>query len=587
MKLTSVPDFIELITYMGSLILIIMVNTMLYLRAKKILLVQHFFRVQVLIALWMLAKIFKIVSPTEDDRWLWMLVEYIGVIFFSVEFLAFTYVYKYQKSMKRWLHGILVALSTINYVLLFTNNYHFLFFKEIIINETIKGPVFFIHMGYSYILLGIGIVLLFTAQKTPKYQLRDIIVVSVGLTIPICINIAHVFKWERIPFDLTPITMNLLMMGFGIAAFRNNYFDIQMMTRYRILENLYEGVVILDKETRIMEYNIKMSELVKPYTRLIKYNKFDAIFDQFKDAIVEYNTIIDKYQKFQFSTSVENSFEFEIVNQGKSKFYLMTLQKIFNSHGDYNGIIIKFIDISESRLLALELEEKNTKLIHINNTLNNNISVKKRLYIEQERNRVSKEVHDILGHSVTIVISLLEMIRQSYEKEPEFAKEKMVQTMEITRKGLSELKNSLTKKKLSAISVDTLVEDLERLIDEFSVSGVDVEFITNPYRIEIKPKHFDTIYRICQESMTNALRHGKATKITIAVRFNEYSVDIIIADNGIGCSNFVKGNGLKGMEQRVYELDGFFSCGSPDGEGFNLHVTLPIVREMSNINEVK
>ncbi len=87
--------------------------------------------------------------------------------------------------------------------------------------------------------------------------------------------------------------------------------------------------------------------------------------------------------------------------------------------------------------------------------------------------------------------------------------------------------------------------------------------------------------------MTNALRHGKATRITIAVRFAEESVDIIIADNGAGCMKLVKGNGIKGMEQRVNELEGFFSCGSPDGEGFNLHVTIPITREVSNINNLE
>jgi signal transduction histidine kinase len=87
--------------------------------------------------------------------------------------------------------------------------------------------------------------------------------------------------------------------------------------------------------------------------------------------------------------------------------------------------------------------------------------------------------------------------------------------------------------------------------------------------------------------MTNALKHGHAKKITIAVRFSEHSVDIIIADNGVGCEEFTKGNGIKGMEQRVKELDGFFSCGSPDGEGFNLHVTIPIIRELTNINDVE
>jgi len=219
--------------------------------------------------------------------------------------------------------------------------------------------------------------------------------------------------------------------------------------------------------------------------------------------------------------------------------------------------------------------------------LNENISVKKRLIVEQERNRASKEVHDILGHSVTLVISLLEMMKMSYNKEPEFAKEKVSQAMEITRKGIGELKKSLTHKKDTNITTNTLIEDLEKLTHEFSASGVEVEFITNHYKVKIQPKYYDTIYRICQECLTNALRHGKATKITIAVRFSEKSVDIIIADNGIGCKLFIKGNGIKGMEQRVNELDGFFSCGSPDGEGFNLHVTIPMSRELMNINDVE
>jgi len=158
--------------------------------------------------------------------------------------------------------------------------------------------------------------------------------------------------------------------------------------------------------------------------------------------------------------------------------------------------------------------------------------------------------------------------------------------MEITRKGLKELKQSLTKKKDSSITTEILIEELQRLTEGFTCSGVEVEFITNHYPIRIKPRYFDTIYRICQESMTNALRHGKASKITIAVRFSDKSVDIIIADNGQGCENFVMGNGLKGMKQRVIALDGFFSSGSPDGLGFNLHVTIPIEREMSNINAI-
>lgn len=588
MESLTTRDFLEIVIYTLGIIGVVIINCFLFLRAKKIVLVQYFFRLQTLVGFWMIAKIFKVIAPDADAMWLWVLVEYFGICYFSVELLAFGYIYKYNKLMTYKTHGIFVALATLNYLVLFTNEYHHLFYKEVLLIHSVKGPYFYVHTAFSYILIIVAIYMLITSEANNQFTKKDRVILLIGLFIPLLTNLGYITKLFNLQYDLSPITFNIMMLSFGFAAFRNNHYDMQMMTRLKILENLYEGIIILDKDNRIIEFNKKISEIVSPIVTIKKYTKFDHLFDPLEPFIIDYSNTADVYQEFINSSIPETKSEVVIQHKDGSKSqYIFSLQKTYSIHGEYTGTIVKFVDMSEHHQLMEELENKNIELQEINTRLNENISVKKRLVVEQERNRASKEVHDILGHSVTLVISLLEMIKATYVKEPDFTKEKVSQAMEITRNGLNELKQSLTKKKDSSINTETLVEDLEHLTDEFALSGVDVEFITNHYPIKIKPKYYDTIYRICQESMTNALRHGKASKITIAVRFSEHSVDIIIADNGKGCDDFTKGNGIKGMEQRVKELDGFFSCGSPDGEGFNLHVTIPIVREMSNINNVE
>lgn len=582
----SYSSYFEVIFYTFSIIIVVVINTLLFLRTKKIELVNDFFRLQILMGIWMYSKVFKVVAQ-PDELWLWVLVEYIGICYIGVGIVSFGYYYKYNRKLPKKIFILLVIIASFNYFSLFTNEYHHLFFKKVLVMHSEKGPLFYVHMLFSYVTSIVGIFMLITAKINKNFSTSDRALFLMGLFLPLFTNVIYVFDLIEVPFDLTPISYNIMMLSFGVVAFKHNYYDVQMMTRNMILENLYEAVIILDKDNRIIEYNNSMKKIANSFLSLKKYTKFENVFSQMEEYIIDYDFVRDTYLKFVNTPITQTKIEIELHHHANIFNYTYSMQKTYSKYGEYTGTIIKFVDISAYRNLVRELESKNNALQQINRTLNENISVKKRLIVEQERNRASKEVHDILGHSVTLVISLLEMIKATYEKEPDFAKEKVSQAMDITRKGIGELKKSLTNKKNTNITTDTLIEDLDKMTREFSVSGVEVEFITNHYKVKIQPKYYDTIYRICQESLTNALRHGNASKITIAVRFSEQSVDIIIADNGKGCMSFVKGNGIKGMEQRVNELDGFFSCGSPDGEGFNLHVTIPMSRELLNINDVE
>lgn len=586
MQILTTQEFMEVIVYTLAVIGVVVVNCLLFFRTKKIPLVQYFFRIQALIGMWMVAKIFRSIATQPDILWFWIIVEYFGIFFFCVEFLAFAYIFRHNHSMPQKIYRLLIMITLFNFYMLFTNPFHGLFFHDINMTEVIRGPYFYVHMVYSYSLLGAGIYMLVRNNMRLVIHKKDKFYLLLGLLLPLVINLLYVLEWLEFPFDITPISFNMIVLSFGYIAFRNNFYDMQMMTRYRIFENLYEGVVILDKDNRIIEFNPKSVEIAYPITSIKKHANFETVFSKFKGYITNFDRVYTAYRTF-IDTPIPHGRDELTLHYGKKEYtYMLVMQKTYSKHGEFTGSIIKFVDMTQYHQLIHELEDKNVALREINETLNKNISVKKRLVVEQERNRVSKELHDILGHSVTLVISLLEIVRLTYKKEPQSSREKVQQSMQITRKGLEELKVSLTNKKGSSIDAAQLIEDIETLTNEFSLSGVKVELLTGVSSLKLQPQYYDTIYRICQESLTNALRHGEATEVTMAVRFPDDSVDIIIADNGKGCDTLVKGNGLKGMEQRVMELNGFFSCGSPDGEGFNLHVTIPIERERSNINAV-
>ncbi len=130
-----------------------------------------------------------------------------------------------------------------------------------------------------------------------------------------------------------------------------------------------------------------------------------------KDFLSDYEEIVREYRKFRDSHLSETQSDI-VANIGSERIHLiLSLQKTYSSHGEFTGMIIKLIDMTEYHTLLEKLEDKNRELHTINVQLNENISVRKRLVIEQERNRASKEVHDILGHSVTLVITLLENVR--------------------------------------------------------------------------------------------------------------------------------------------------------------------------------
>jgi signal transduction histidine kinase len=116
-------------------------------------------------------------------------------------------------------------------------------------------------------------------------------------------------------------------------------------------------------------------------------------------------------------------------------------------------------------------------------------------------------------------------------------------------------------------------------------TNVNVEYSFEGDFLDLDRSIIRVIYNICQEAMTNSLKHGKANMITILLRRQQCHLLLSILDDGIGCNNINKsGMGLRGMQEMVGNHNGNIEFKSDENDGFKISVTIPIKGEKTKID---
>ena len=251
---------------------------------------------------------------------------------------------------------------------------------------------------------------------------------------------------------------------------------------------------------------------------------------------------------------------------------------ILNMLGLINMVIFFFYMV----ILALaQMSEKeqimvlNNELKQANSKLEEYASESARMAETRERNRLAREIHDTLGHSLTGIITGIEACIMLMDIAPDATKEQLRAIAEVARTGIIDVRHSVKALHPDALESMDLENALRKLIDSTTRStGVEIT-----YRFDADLNHFnqdeeDVVYRVVQESITNAIRHGKASRIQIEITRKDADLHIVIRDNGKGCSEIKPGFGLHHMKERVEMLGGDLEYRS--GDGFEVHAVIPI-----------
>ena len=220
------------------------------------------------------------------------------------------------------------------------------------------------------------------------------------------------------------------------------------------------------------------------------------------------------------------------------------------------------------RNLSRQLEEANRKMKEYAEEAEKNAEVR-------ERNRLAREIHDTLGHSLTGIVAGIDACLTMMDISPEATRRQLEKIGDAARQGMTDVRRSVSKLRPDALEKLELEAAVVKMLKDMgAASGTDICMENQVKPFKFHEDEEEVIYRVVQEATTNAIRHGRAKHIWIRISKAEQWLTIRVKDDGTGCGLIHEGFGLKHMEERLSLLDGTLEYDGRDG--FLITARIPI-----------
>jgi len=208
--------------------------------------------------------------------------------------------------------------------------------------------------------------------------------------------------------------------------------------------------------------------------------------------------------------------------------------------------------------------------------------------VAEERARIARELHDLVAHSIGVMVIQAQGTQRAIETDPELARAALSSIESTGRTGMGEMRRLLGLLTTADEDADTMpqptLKEVPDLVARVREAGPQVELAVEGTVRDLQPGVELTGYRVVQEAMTNVLKHARTSTVEVRIRYQPDSLDIEVRDCGhegsdVAASAEKGGHGLVGMRERVGLYGGTLRTGSrPDGKGFMVHARLPLDR---------
>ena len=204
------------------------------------------------------------------------------------------------------------------------------------------------------------------------------------------------------------------------------------------------------------------------------------------------------------------------------------------------------------------------------------------LAVARERNRMAREIHDTLGHYLTVLAVQLETALKLEQRADPRLRDELAEARRVAAECLAEVRHSVAALRPADPTARSFDEALRRLIAEFEIAEPGTEFaldVEGPVQ-ELPPELRLALYRCIQESLTNIRKHAEATKVLVRLRVDDRQAELTVLDNGKGAAADADGHepgfGLLGMRERVALLGGTARAAAEPEHGWRVEVVLPV-----------
>ncbi|MEM9954466.1 MAG: sensor histidine kinase [Chloroflexota bacterium] len=242
------------------------------------------------------------------------------------------------------------------------------------------------------------------------------------------------------------------------------------------------------------------------------------------------------------------------------------------------GFILNKV-VHVQRTQAKALQEANENLRDANRQLRDYATTREHLIASQERNRIAREMHDTLAHSLAAVTVQLEAVRVIWDGQPEQAKELVDESAEMVRSGLAETRRALQSLRAETLESIGFVESIHELTKTTQArEGVQVTVDVSGEFGWLTNEQEHVLYRIVQEAVYNSAKHAVAQQIAISIWAGDTMFHLSIVDDGMGFDpQLVNTNGhfgIQGMRERAELIGAKFDINSQVEHGTTIQVNL-------------
>ncbi|KAB2459051.1 sensor histidine kinase [Bacillus sp. CH126_4D] len=208
----------------------------------------------------------------------------------------------------------------------------------------------------------------------------------------------------------------------------------------------------------------------------------------------------------------------------------------------------------------------------LKNQLNEANEQIKDLVKREERQRIARDLHDTLGHTLSLITLKSQLVEKLIVKNPERASAEAKEITQTSRTALKQLRELI-----SDMRMITVEEEIEQIKAILQAANIELEVKQEASSSSLSPIEQNIVGMCLREAVTNVVKHSKATKCTVSVLESQGELILKVEDNGIGLANQNQdGNGIRGMKERIALIDGFVELGTIN-PGTLLIVKVPVV----------
>ncbi|WP_439489022.1 histidine kinase N-terminal 7TM domain-containing protein [Algoriphagus sp.] len=332
--------------------------------------------------------------------------EYIGIAFLAPCWLIFSLNYtSYRSNRPKLMLGLILLVPVITYILVLTNDHHYFFYESIQVIKTGPfptakieiGPWYTLNVLYIYFAYGLGSFIIWKRFKysDPLFKAQTRIMLSAGL-FPLVFNLfyqTHLFRPYEV-IDLTPFSFLLTYLILGFAILKYQLFSLKPFARNKVMEAITKGVLVLDAEQQIVDFNPAFISFYSPSLKKIKVaSKAKDIFKkhgdilslivQQKAAVIECQTLIGQ----------------------KEKILRVEAIPLVDKKSVTTGLILLFDDITEQQAINQKLKDQASELQQLNNLKDKYFSI-----ISHDLKGPIFGIKELIHHTNTGLISKDEFI---------------------------------------------------------------------------------------------------------------------------------------------------------------------------------